>query len=125
MEIEVASPSHRLSGGVGIAVRCELSNGGVVERTGGASRGGTMGEGDGKGVGVADGVAVVALATGWGAGVADGVDAAEDAAAGDASAGVDRAKASGPKDPLPQTSSGKMAATTAAFTLSRNPTRAS
>ena|SRR5579864_7830168 len=72
MEMEVASPSHRLSGPLRTVVMCDDANGGVVKRTGGASRGGTIGGGDGRGVGLALAAGVgeeEALAVGVGDGV--------------------------------------------------------
>src|SRR5579872_562843 len=51
-EMEVASPSQRLSGPLRTLVMCDDAKGGVVTRTGGASRGGTIGGGEGRGVGV-------------------------------------------------------------------------
>jgi hypothetical protein len=110
-----------LLGICGIEVTGELKKGGVVIRTGGASCGGTIGEGDGVGVGV--GVSVGGIA-----GEAEGAGIAEDPTTGDIIGAFDpdSRKASGSKDPLLHSIAVVMTTTKTMFTRrSRSPIQAS
>jgi hypothetical protein len=114
-----------LLGICGIEVTGELKKGGVVIRTGGASCGGTIGEGDEVGVGVGVGVGA---RVGEIAGEAEGAGTAEDATTGDTIGAFDpdSRKASGSRDPLLHSIAVEMMMTKAMFTRrSRSPIQAS